>query len=124
MLSLNNPENDDDNYGTLITPYHKLVTNGEHDGLSYMFNLNLHYNIDNDVQPLTYDPSTIYNMFGFEMYNEMMKRFYQVNENFINIISEFVRINMDIQEMLYPFILESSRASSRSHRRNSLILQN
>lgn len=96
---LNNPENDDDNYGTLITPYHKLVTNGEHDGLSYMFNLNLHYNIDNDVQPLTYDPSTIYNMFGFEMYNEMMKRFYQVNENFINIISEFVRINMDIQEM-------------------------
>ncbi len=70
-----------------------------HDGLSYMFNLNLHYNIDNDVQPLTYDPSTIYNMFGFDMYNEMMKRFYQVNENFINIIQEFVRINMDIQEM-------------------------
>jgi hypothetical protein len=96
---LNNPENDDDNLGTLMTPYHKLVTNGVHDGLSYMFNLNLHYNIDNDVQPLTYDPSTIYNMFGFDMYNEMMKRFYQVNENFVNIIQEFVRINMDIQEM-------------------------
>lgn len=96
---LNNPENDDDSFSTLMTPYHKLVTNGIHDGLSYMFNLNLHYNIDNDVQPLTYDPSTIYNMFGFDMYNEMMKRFYQVNENFINIIQEFVRINMDIQEM-------------------------
>ncbi len=96
---LNNPENDDDSFSTLITPYHKLVTNGTHDGLSYMFNLNLHYNIDNDVQPLTYDPSTIYNMFGFDMYNEMMKRFYQVNENFVNIIQEFVRINMDIQEM-------------------------
>jgi len=96
---LNNPENDDDNYATLITPYHKLVTNGVHDGLSYMFNLNLHYNIDNDVQPLTYDPSTIYNMFGFDMYNEMMRRFYQVNENFVNIIQEFVRINMDLQDM-------------------------
>jgi len=96
---LNNPENDDDSYGTLITPYHKLVTNGEHDGLSYMFNLNLHYNIDNDVQPLTYDPSTIYNMFSFDMYNEMMRRFYQVNDNFVNIIQEFVRINMDIQDM-------------------------
>ena len=96
---LNNPENDDDSYGTLITPYHKLVTNGSQDGLSYMFNLNIHYNIDNDVQPLTYDPSTIYNMFGFDMYNEMMRRYYQVNENFVNIIQEFVRINMDIQDM-------------------------
>ena len=96
---LNNPENDDDNYATLMTPYHKLVTNGIHDGLSYMFNLNIHYNIDNDVQPLNYDPSTIYNMFGFDMYNETMKRLYQINENFINIINEFVRINMDLQDM-------------------------
>jgi len=96
---LNNPENDDDNFATLITPYHKLVTNGVHDGLSYMFNLNIHYNIDNDVLPLTYDPTTIYNMFGFDMYNEMMRRFYQVNENFVNIIQEFIRMNMDMQEM-------------------------
>ena len=96
---LNNPDNDDDNYATLITPYHKLVTNGLQDGLSYMFNLNIHYNIDNDVLPLTYDASTIYNMFGFDLYNEMMRKFYQVNENFINIISEFVRINMDLQDM-------------------------
>ena len=96
---LNNPENDDDSYGTLMTPYHKLVTNDLHDGLSYMFNLNLHYNIDNDVQPLTYDASTIYNMFGFDMYNEMMRRYYSVNENFVSIIQEFVRINMDLQDM-------------------------
>ena len=96
---LNNPENDDDSFATLMTPYHKLVTNGVHDGLSYMFNLNIHYNIDNDVQPLTYDPTTIYNMFGFDMYNEMMRRFYQVNENFVNIIQEFIRMNLDMQDM-------------------------
>ena len=96
---LNNPENDDDSFATLMTPYHKLVTNGVHDGLSYMFNLNLHYNIDNDVQPLAYDPTTIYNMFGFDMYNEMMRRFYQVNENFVNIIQEFVRMNLDMQDL-------------------------
>jgi len=96
---LNNPNNDDDSIDDLITPYHKLVTNGEHDGLSYMFNLNVHYNIDNDVLPLTYDPSTIYNMFGFDLYNEMIKKLYQVNENFVNIIEEFIRINQDIQQM-------------------------
>ena len=96
---LNTPENDDDNFGNLITPYHKLVSNGKQDGLSYMFNININYNIDNDVVPLTYDPSTIYNMFGFDMYNEMMRKFYQVNENFVSIIQEFVRINIDLQEM-------------------------
>jgi hypothetical protein len=96
---LNTPENDDDNFGNLITPYHKLVSNGKQDGLSYMFNININYNIDNDVVPLTYDPSTIYNMFGFDMYNEMMRKFYQVNENFVSIIQNFVRINMDLQEM-------------------------
>ena len=96
---LNNPTNDDDLLDTLITPYHKLVTNGVHDGLSYMFNLNVHYNIDNDILPLTYDPSTIYNMFGFDMYNDMMSKLYQVNENFVNIIGEFIRINNDIQQM-------------------------
>jgi len=96
---LNNPDNDDDNFATQISPYNKLVTNGTQDGLSYMFNLNINYNIDNDVKPLTYDSTTIYNMFGFDMYNEMMKRFYQVNENFVNIINEFVRINLDLQEM-------------------------
>jgi hypothetical protein len=96
---LNTPENDDDNFGNLITPYHKLVSNGKQDGLSYMFNININYNIDNDIVPLTYDPSTIYNMFGFDMYNEMMRKFYQVNENFVNIIQNFVRINLDLQEM-------------------------
>lgn len=97
---LNNPDDTSDDYSSdIITPYKKLVTNGVHDGNSYMFNLNIHYNIDNDVQPLTYDATTIYNMFGFDMYNEAMRRMYQVNENFSNIIQEFVRINMEIQEI-------------------------
>jgi len=119
---LNNPDNDDDNFGNLITPYHKLVTNGSHDGLSYMFNLNLHYNIDNDVEPLTYDPSTIYNMFGFDMYNEMMRRYYQVNENFVNIIQEFVRINLDLQDMKSLIYSQTSMDELKSRMRNMEVL--
>ena len=115
---LNNPDNDDDNFATLITPYKKLVTNGSQDGLSYMFNLNLHYNIDNDVEPLTYDPSTIYNMFGFDMYNEMMKNLYKVNENFVNIIEEFVRINLDIQEMKSMIYSQTDMDDLKSRMRN------
>jgi hypothetical protein len=115
---LNNPDSDDDNLNTLITPYQKLVTNGSNDGLSYMFNLNLHYNIDNDVQPMTYDPSTIYNMFGFDMYNEMMKRYYKVNENFINIIEEFIRINLDLQEMKSLIYSQTDIDDVKSRMRN------
>jgi len=115
---LNNPENDDDSINNLITPYQKLVTNGSQDGLSYMFNLNVHYNIDNDVLPLTYDPSTIYNMFGFDLYNEMMKKYYRVNENFINIIQEFVRINMDLQNMKSLIYSQSNMDELKSKMNN------
>lgn len=115
---LNNPENDDDAVDGLITPYHKLVTNGEQDGLSYIFNLNVHYNIDNDVLPLTYDPSTIYNMFGFDLYNEMMKKYYRVNENFINIIQEFVRINLDLQNMKSLIYSQSNMEELKSRMNN------
>jgi hypothetical protein len=115
---LNNPESDDDSLDDLITPYQKLVTNGSQDGLSYMFNLNIHYNIDNDVLPLTYDPSTIYNMFGFDLYNEMMKKYYRVNENFINIINEFVRINMDLQDMKSLIYTQTSMDELRSKMTN------
>lgn len=115
---LNNPDNDDEALPGLITPYHKLVTNGSQDGLSYTFNLNTHYNIDNDVLPLTYDPSTIYNMFGFDLYNEVMKKYYQVNENFINIIQEFVRINLDIQNIKSLVYSQSNLEELKSRMNN------
>ena len=42
-----------------IDTYPKLVANGKQDGLSYIFNLNLNFNISNDNVIEKYDPEKI-----------------------------------------------------------------
>jgi len=104
---LNNPSNDDDtcDYNNkLITPYKKLVSNGNQDGLSYIFNININTNIDNDVLPLSYDPTTIYNQFGFDLYQNILQTTAKVNDNFMTIISGFTYLNeevFNIKSMVY-----------------------
>lgn len=99
---LNNPANDDDDSdvdNTYITPYKKLVTNGEQDGLSYIFDLKLNFDIDNEMLPPDFDPSAIHNMFGFELYNNVISTLGRLQENFLNISNEFIRINQDLNDI-------------------------
>ena len=97
---LNNPNDDNDDCDVnnkLITPYSKLVSNGEQDGYSYIFDLNLNINIDNDVLPLSYDPTTIHNQFSFDLYQNILQSNALLQESFINIVDGHV----DIQEELF-----------------------
>lgn len=99
---LNNPENDDDDSdvdNTLITPYQKYVSNGQQDGLSYNFDLNLTFEVDNDMVSPNFDPTAIHNLFGFELYNNVLSTLGKLQENFINISNEFVRINTELNEI-------------------------
>jgi hypothetical protein len=99
---LNNPANDDDDTdvnNTLITPYKKLVSNGVQDGLSYIFDLKLNFEVDNDLITPDFDPTAIHNSFGFDLYNNIMTTLGQIQENFINIADEFVRINSVLNDM-------------------------
>ena len=104
---LNNPNDDNDDADTenkLITPYKKLVSNGEQDGLSYIFNLNVSFDIDNDALPLSYDPTTMYNQFGFDLYQNILQNNAKLQENFVSIISGFTSINEEvynIKSMVY-----------------------
>jgi hypothetical protein len=104
---LNNPNDDDDNCDVSnrkITPYRKLVSNGEQDGVSYTFNLNVNFNIDNDVLPLSYDPTTLYNQFGFDLYQNILQTNALLQENFITIVSGFTEIHkelFDIRSLVY-----------------------
>mgnify|MGYP005846586123 CR=1 FL=1 len=99
---LNNPNDDDDecdiNYRR-ITPYRKLVSNGNQDGVSYTFSLNINFNIDNDVLPLSYDPTTIYNMFGFDLYQNILNTNAKLQENFTYMISSFTWMNEELFEV-------------------------
>ena len=102
---LNNP---DDDFGLnddkLITPTRKLVTNDNQDGLSYIFNLNLDFKVDNDSHQIKFDTTSIYNLFGFDLYNNVMANYGKLNRNFMTIIDEFVSINkrlLDIESVMY-----------------------
>jgi len=102
---LNNPDDDFGlNSDRLITPTRKLVTNSEQDGLSYIYNLNLDFKVDNSTVELKYDPTSVYNLFGFDLYNNVMANYGKLNRNFMNIINEFVRMNkklLDLESILY-----------------------
>ncbi len=97
---LDNPDNDfgSDN-DRLITLTKKLVTNSEQDGYSYIYNLNLDIKVDNDMLPLRYDPTSIYNIFGFDLYNKVMENYYLLTEQFSTIISQFLNMNSDIVKL-------------------------
>ncbi len=97
---LDNPDNDfgsDDD--RKISTTKKLVTNEQQDGFSYIYNLNLDVKVDNDMLPLRYDPTSIYNIFGFDLYNKVMSNYYLLTEQFSTIISEFLNMNTDIVKL-------------------------
>lgn len=99
---LNNPNDDGDNCdieNKKITPYIKYVSNGEQDGVSYTFNLNLNFNIDNDVLPLSYDPTTIHNNFSFDLYKNLLNSNANLQENYIEIINNFKNLYDDITDL-------------------------
>jgi len=117
---LNNPDNDfgvDDD--KLIEPTRKLVTNNNQDGLSYIYNINIDFKVDNDISPLKYDPTSIYNLFGFDLYNNVMSNYGKLNRNFMTIIDEFVDMNqkmLDLESIIYSQVdLDEIKSKLDSH---------
>ena len=97
---LDNPDNDfgsDNDREIALT--RKLVTNSYQDGYSYIYNLNLDFKVDNDMLPLRYDPTSIYDIFGFDLYNKVMNNYVLLTEQFSTIINEFIKINEDIVKL-------------------------
>jgi hypothetical protein len=97
---LDNPDNDFGNDGDkTITTTKKLVTNENQDGYSYIYNLNLNFKVDNDMLPLRYDPTSIYNAFSFDLYNNVMSNYVRLTEQYTNIQSEFINMNQEITKL-------------------------
>jgi len=99
---LNNPSDDDDDCdidSNLITPYRKLVSNGEQDGYSYIFDLNLSVNVDNDVVPMSYDATTIHNQFSFDLYQNILQSNSKLQESFLTIVSGYSSIQEDLYDL-------------------------
>jgi len=97
---LNNPNDDGDDCdvdSNLITPYRKLVSNGDQDGYSYIFDFDLNQEVDNDSIPMSYDPTTINNQYSFDLYKNILQSNALLYDSFMNIVSGYT----DIQDDLY-----------------------
>jgi len=97
---LDNPDNDFGNADDrTITTTRKLVTNDNQDGYSYIYNLNLDFKVDNDMLPLRYDPTSIYDAFSFDLYNNVMSNYVRLTEQYTNIMSTFIGMNDQITKL-------------------------
>lgn len=98
---LDNPDNNpnDEEISLRFPPYKKLVSNGEQDGTSYAFNLNLNFNIINENTNLAYNPEAVNSLFSMNLFNESMKRLASVNDSFQNVIAEHAAINQEIMNL-------------------------
>jgi hypothetical protein len=87
---LDNPDNNTMESETSLRfpPYKKLVSNGQQDGTSYAFNLNLNFNIINENVVDTYNPQAINSLFSMNLFNNAMTRLASLNDSFDNIVAE------------------------------------
>jgi len=87
---LDNPNNNlvDSEIGIKFPTYKKLVANGEQDGSSFAFSLNLNFNIINDNPQDTYNPEAINSMFSMNLFNKAMQKLSSTNDSFLNILAE------------------------------------
>lgn len=103
---LDNPQNNplDEEVNLKFPTYKKLVANGQQDGSSYAFNLNLNFNIINDNPVDSYNPEAINSLFSMNLFNDAMRKLSSINDSFLNIISEQSAIREEltnIRTLLY-----------------------
>jgi len=103
---LDNPDNNiiESEIGLRFPTYKKLVANGEQDGISYAFNLNLNFNVTNDNPQEAYNPESINSLFSMNLFNKAMQGLSSTNDSFLNLLAEQTNIKNQIialQGLLY-----------------------
>ena len=98
---LDNPDNNvlDAEVGLRFPTYKKLVSNGDQDGSSFAFNLNLNFNVINDNVQDTYNPEAINSMFSMNLFNKAMQKLASTNDSFLNILAAQSQLGIDVQDL-------------------------
>jgi hypothetical protein len=65
-----------------------MVSNGQQDGTSYAYSLNLNFNIVNDNPQQAYNPEAINSLFSMNLFNQAMSRLSATNDSFMNVLAE------------------------------------
>ena len=98
---LDNPNNNpiEEEVGLKFPTLKKLVANGEQDGTSYQFNLNLNFNIINENPVDAYNPEAINSLFSMSLFNDAMRRLASTNDSFLNILAEHSEIQEELRNI-------------------------
>lgn len=103
---VDNPNNNDieDETGLRIQTLKKLVANDDQDGVSYIYTLNLNFNINNENPQDTYNPEAINSLFGFNLFNEAMTRLSKSNDSFMSLLTKSHALETEllrIKQLIY-----------------------
>ena len=98
---LDNPDNNviTEETGLRFPTYKKFVTNGNQDGTSFAFSLNLNFNIINENPVDSYNPEAINSMFSMNLFNQSMSRLSATNDSFLNLIAEQGTIRDEVNSL-------------------------
>lgn len=98
---LDNPENNpiEEEKSIRFPALKKLVSNGQQDGTSYAFGLNMNFNIINDNPQEAYNPEAINSLFSMNLFNTAMTRLSSTNDSFLSIISQHGDILEEIENL-------------------------
>ena len=101
---LDNPENDPVQIGERFPVYKKIAATNDQDGTAYQFSLNRRTSIVPDQTQPQFSNDNVHNLFGFNLFNEAMRRLVYFNESASKIISEnkvlSEKIN-DLRQLIY-----------------------
>lgn len=106
---LDNPDNNPVNseIGLKFPIYKKLVSNGQQDGSSYAFSLNLNFNIISDNPQQSYNPEAINSLFSMNLFNQAMSRLSSTNDSFLNLIDEQGAIKDQVNYLTQMFYTQT-----------------
>ena len=103
---LDNPDNNpkDSEVGIAFPEFKKLVSNGNQDGTSYAFALNINFNIVSDNPVEAYNPEAINALFSMNLFNDAMAKLSSINDTFIQMLSDNANLAIQVsnlQSLLY-----------------------
>jgi len=85
---IDNPDNDPTNPGDRFPKVRKLAANNDQDGTAYQFALNRYTKLTTEQPQPQFSNEFTNNLFGFNLYNEVMRRLITFNDSASRIISE------------------------------------
>ena len=101
---LDHPDNNILNTGTQFPTLKKVVATDEQDGVAYQFSLNKHTTVNTETPQPVFDNTYVNNLFGFNLFNEAMRRLIVFNDSALSIISEneeIIKEISDLKQLIY-----------------------